>query len=58
MNTGAMMNAAQPLCDSGRFEHAAELVCRALRLVPSKQTLQFNAGNGVANGERHVERRE
>lgn len=47
LNTGAMMNAAQPLCAVRRFDDAATLLCRALRLVPSKGTLKFNAGNVV-----------
>jgi tetratricopeptide (TPR) repeat protein len=47
LNTGAMMNAAQPLCATGRFEQAAQLLGKALRLVPSKDTLRFNAGNAV-----------
>jgi serine/threonine protein kinase len=47
LNAGAMMNAAQTLCELRCFEAAADLLCTAIRLVPTKPALQFNAGNNV-----------
>ncbi len=47
LNDGAMMNAAWSLCELGRHERAATLLCTALNLATRKQTLLFNAGNLV-----------
>jgi tetratricopeptide (TPR) repeat protein len=45
LNTGAMVNAARPYCELKQHDRAAELLCTALRIAPTKQTLTFNAGN-------------
>lgn len=47
-NTGAIMNFAHTLINLGRTQQASNLLLDALSISPSKQVLQFNAGNTAA----------
>jgi tetratricopeptide (TPR) repeat protein len=47
-NTGAMMHLAVTLAEHGGTKEPAELLLRALKLRPQKETLRFNAGNVVS----------
>jgi tetratricopeptide (TPR) repeat protein len=47
-NTGAMMHLAFALAELGNTKKPTELLLRALKLRPQKETLRFNAGNVVS----------